>query len=82
MQIGYGADGLISMDDYADSETGNRVEKITLATGEYLTDADISQIIQDMSAYAATEGISLSSLNDVRQNEELLALISNSWQAA
>ena len=67
------------MNSYADSTTGNRIENITLASGEYLTDADINQIIQDMSAYAATEGIALNSVDDVRQNEELMAMVANSW---
>lgn len=82
MKIGYGVDDEITLENYADSTIGNRIENITLATGEYLTDSDINQLIQDMSAYAATEGISLNSIDDIRQNEELSIMIANSWNAA
>ena len=82
MMFGYGIDDEISMSNYADSETGNRIETITLADGSYLTDADINQIIQEMSAFAMAEGISLDSLDDVRQHEELMTMIAESWQAA
>jgi Ca2+-binding RTX toxin-like protein len=82
MQIGYGIDDQITMGSYSDSTTGNRIETITLADGSYLTDADINQIIQEMSAYASTEGISLDSLADVRNNEELMTIVASGWQAA
>ncbi|MBN1956655.1 MAG: cadherin-like domain-containing protein [Desulfuromonadales bacterium] len=82
LQIGYGVDDVITLADYSDSETGNRIENITLADGSYLTDDDINQIIQEMSAFATAEGISLDSLDDVRQNEELLTIVAGGWQAA
>jgi Ca2+-binding RTX toxin-like protein len=82
LQIGYGSDDVITMADYSDSTTGNRIENITMLDGSTMTDADINQLIQDMSAYAVTEGISLDSLADVRQNEELMTMIAGSWQAA
>ena len=50
--------------------------------GSALTDADINQIIQEMSAFSTAEGISLDSLDDVRQHEELMTMIAESWQAA
>ncbi len=79
MKIGYGASDEISLSSYADSTTGNRIENITLADGSYLTDADINQIIQDMAAYATTEGISLNSVDDVKQHEPLMTMIADSW---
>ncbi|SEA83603.1 Ca2+-binding protein, RTX toxin-related [Desulfuromusa kysingii] len=82
MKIGYGTDDLITMNSYSDSETGNRIETITLADGSTMTDADINQLIQEMSAYATTEGISLDSLDNVRQDEQLMTMIADSWQTA
>ncbi len=82
MKIGYGVDDQITMNNYADSETGNRIETITLADGSYMTDADINDLIQQMSAYATTEGISLNSIDDVKQQEPLMAMIADTWHAA
>jgi len=82
LQIGYGVDDVITLADYSDSETGNRIENITLADGSTLTDADINQIIHEMSAYAMAEGISIESLVDVRNNEDLLSIVVGGWQAA
>ncbi|MCD6187059.1 MAG: hypothetical protein J7K09_02745, partial [Desulfuromusa sp.] len=82
VKIGYGVDDQISMKNYADSTSGNRIETITLADGSYLTDADINQLIQEMSAYAISEGISLNSIDDVKQQEPLMTMIADSWHAA
>jgi hypothetical protein len=35
-----------------------------------------------MSAYAVREGITISSLDSVRQNSDLMTLIASSWQSA
>jgi len=82
LQIGYGIDDVITLNNVSDSTTGNRIEAITLANGSTMTDADINQIIQEMSAYATAEGIAMDSLADVRQNEELMAIVASGWQAA
>ena len=82
MKIDYGVDDQITMNRYSDSTSGNRIETITLADGSYLTDADINQLIQEMSAYAIVEGIGLDSLDNVRQDEQLMTMIADSWHAA
>ncbi len=82
LQIGYGIDDQITLSNYSDSTTGNRIEEIILNDGNSMTAADINQIIQDMSAYATTAGISMDSLDDVRNNEELMAIVASGWQAA
>ncbi|MEA3363509.1 MAG: calcium-binding protein [Thermodesulfobacteriota bacterium] len=82
MKIGYGVDDLITMNSYSDSETGNRIETITLADGSTMTDADINQLIQEMSTYAIAEGINLDSLDNVRQDEQLMTMIADTWHAA
>lgn len=57
------------------------VEKFQLSDGTYLTNTDISQILQDISAYAVQEGIALNSVNDVRENQQLMTLISSAWRS-
>ncbi|MDY0399005.1 MAG: calcium-binding protein [Desulfuromonas thiophila] len=79
LRIGYGTDDVITLADYSDSSTGNRIEALTLADGSYLSDSDITQIIQDISAYATAEGIAMTCLDDVRQNDELMTIISSTW---
>ena len=82
LQIGYGIDDQITLSNYSDSETGNRIESITMADDSSMTAADINQIIQEMSAFAISEGISIDSLDDVRNNEDLQAIVASHWQAA
>jgi VCBS repeat-containing protein len=57
------------------------IERFELADGSYLTDADVNQLIQQMAAFAADEGIAFSSLSDVRNNPELMTLVANAWHA-
>ncbi|WP_321532213.1 calcium-binding protein [uncultured Desulfuromonas sp.] len=82
LQIGYGTDDVVTLANYSNSTTGNRIESITLSDGSSLSDSDITQIIQDISAYAVAEGISVTSLDDVRQNDGLLTIVANAWEMA
>ncbi len=78
LEIGYGSNDQITVSEFF-ANPENRIDEIQLTDGQYLHAADINQIIQDMSAYAATEGIALNSFDDVRQNEELMVMVANSW---
>lgn len=66
--------GIVNQSTY----TIERVE----AGGYYLSDSTINQAIQDMAAYATANGISFTSVDDVKANADLMNIISNSWQAA
>jgi Ca2+-binding RTX toxin-like protein len=59
--------------------TGN-VSRYELADGSYLTDADVNYIIQQISAFSQSNGVSFSTANDVRQNEQMAQLIAATWQ--
>ena len=61
------------------SQDTNTVEKLELSNGNYLTDADINQIINDMSAYAVDNGIAFTSVDDVKNNSELMNIVSAGW---
>jgi Ca2+-binding RTX toxin-like protein len=81
LEIGYGtAEKIVVNDFFAGAE--NQVDEVRLLDGGLLTAADIESVIQQMSAYAVQEGISLTSLDDVRQNENLMTLVAGSWHAA
>ncbi len=63
----------------------HQIENFELETSEgeimRLTNEDVNRLIQDMTAYAADNGIVLSSAADVRANEDLMTLIASSWAA-
>ncbi len=63
------------------NQDSNTIEKFQLDNGQYLTDSDINQIIQDMTTYATDNGISLTSINDVKNNQDLLNVVINSWHS-
>jgi Ca2+-binding RTX toxin-like protein len=75
--IGYGASDTVSVNFQYNSFIG--VEKVQLASGEYLTNTDINRVIQSMSAFAVEHGIALTNINDVRNNQELMTIVANAW---
>jgi Ca2+-binding RTX toxin-like protein len=59
--------------------SGSTIERLELNSGYYLTDADINQVISDMTAYASAHSISLTSLNDVKNDANLMAIVNAGW---
>jgi Ca2+-binding RTX toxin-like protein len=55
-------------------------EKVQATNGWYLTDADINTIIQQITAYTTEHGLSVTNANDVKNNQELMSIIVNSWR--
>jgi len=55
------------------------IEKVQLSDGFFLTDSDINKLIQGLTSYANDHGISLTSVDDVKNNQELMNIIVNSW---
>ena len=55
------------------------IEKVQLSDGFFLTDSDINLVIQQMTAYANDHGISLTSVDDVKGNQDLMNIIVQSW---
>lgn len=61
--------------------TTNAIENVTI--GDYtLSSTTINQLIQDMSAYATEQGLTISSVEDVKANAELMTMINNAWTNA
>ena len=57
---------------------GNSVENVSV--GDYtLTSNAINQLIQDMSAYATEQGITLSTVEDVKNNADLMNMVNSAW---
>ncbi|MDD5009157.1 MAG: hypothetical protein PHC68_12265, partial [Syntrophorhabdaceae bacterium] len=55
------------------------IEEVETSDGFFLTDSDINKIIQDITSYANNHGISLTSVDDVKGNQDLMNIIVNSW---
>ena len=55
--------------------------KDSSGTTHLLTNEDINKLIQDMSAYAAENGITISSVQDVKDNPDLMNLVNSAWVA-
>jgi len=80
LEIQYGEQDRVTV--LNQNHSSGRIERIELADGSYLSDADVNQLIQQMAAFAVDEGIAMNSLNDVRNNQELMTLVANSWHSA
>lgn len=60
----------------------NQIEKIQLNDGTFITNVDLNQTIQQMVAYAANEGITVNTVEDVKNNSELMNMFMvNSWHS-
>lgn len=59
----------------------NAIEKFQLSDGMYMSNTDINQLIQNMTAYAAENNIQLTNVSDVKNNQDLMTMVSNSWHS-
>ena len=63
------------------TDSSKYVERIELNDGSYLTNADINTLIQNMTAYAASNDIQVSSINDIKDNANLMNLVAAAWHS-
>ena len=61
------------------NNNSNSIENIQLSDGTYISNSEINQIIQSLTAYATDNDIQLTNITDVKNNEQLMTLIANSW---
>lgn len=57
----------------------NSIEKIELSDGNYITNYDINLIIQNMTAYAQNNAIEFTGIESVKNNADLMNLVSTAW---
>ncbi|MEA1988990.1 MAG: calcium-binding protein, partial [Pseudomonadota bacterium] len=62
------------------SKDDNQIERIELNDGSYMTNADIDLIVQQMSAFASEKGIWKPDNNDIRNNEQMMQIVTSGWQ--
>lgn len=56
-----------------------QIEKVELNDGSYLTNSDIDYIIQQINAYGDEHGMTHIDNDDIRQNSELMGIITGAW---
>ena len=62
-------------------QVNGTIENVTV--GDYtLTSDAINKLVQDMSAYATEQGISLSTVEDVKNNADLMNMVNSAWTEA
>ncbi|MCT4625811.1 calcium-binding protein, partial [Halodesulfovibrio sp.] len=64
---------------YQQANAKNAIENIQLASGSSLSSAEINQIVADLSNYASDHGIDFTSVEDVKQSQELMNIITAAW---
>ena len=81
LYVSQGAGDSIKITDQA--STTSKIEKFELADGHFAGSADINLLIQQMVAFDQqhTE-VDITSVNDVRNNQDLMTIVSNVWHAA
>lgn len=82
LDIGYkgnSTDKITVMDQLNSYAAYYQVDRFQLGSGEYLTAADVNQVFQDMTAYATSNDISLTSIDSVKNNANLMQIITNAW---
>lgn len=78
LQIGYlGTSDLVTVN--SQTTNSSKVERFELSTGYYLSNTDISTVIQQMSSYASSHSLSFTSLSDVKASNDLMNIINTAW---
>ncbi|PHM16873.1 MAG: hypothetical protein CJD30_09285 [Sulfuricurvum sp. PD_MW2] len=75
--IGYAQNDTINVQYAKNSQA--QIEKFTLSDGKYLTSNDLNVIIQSMNAYATDHGMSITSLDTVKNNQSLMNIVAGAW---
>ncbi len=77
LYLSYGASDVVKINNQNDGK--DSIERFELADGSFLTDSEMNQLVQDLSAYATDHGICMHSVTDVRNNDDLMTLVSGAW---
>ncbi|WP_331774714.1 calcium-binding protein [Sulfurospirillum sp. 1612] len=78
--IQYGQDDMIKVTNTYNANAP--IERMELSNGNYLTNVDMNLIIQQMSAYGSEHGMDNITNNDIRNNADLMQIVSSGWHSA
>ena len=57
----------------------NRIEKLQLDDGSYLTNTDMDKIIQQLSAYSKDHGFHLKDNTQIQNNQAMMNIVAAGW---
>jgi len=77
LTIQYGDSDLVKVRNQTNSK--EQIERIELSDGNYLTNEDIDLVVQQINAYGQENGMWNISNGDIRNNEELMNIVSSAW---
>ncbi|WP_039888288.1 calcium-binding protein, partial [Campylobacter rectus] len=80
LSIKYGAGDTITVSNYV-SNTTYQIDKIELDNGNFITNSQISKIIQDINAYAKDNGITSINHDTIRNNQDIMNLVMSGWNS-
>ncbi|MEZ6855098.1 calcium-binding protein, partial [Halodesulfovibrio aestuarii] len=75
--IGVGTDDQVTIANQANSSMA--IESIQLNSGYSLSSAEINQMVADLSNYASEHGLDFTSVEDVKNSQELMNIITAAW---
>ena len=81
LQMGYVGNSADLITVQGQNTASGSVERFQASDGTYMTNADVNAVIQSMTTYATNNGISLTSLNDVKNNTGLMSLVAAGWHS-
>lgn len=81
LQIGYtNSSDVITVAGQTNADSA--IDRFQLSDGSYLTQANVTQLVQDMTTWATNQGVTISSLDDVKNSPDLINIVNTSWHAA
>lgn len=78
--IDYGSTGGLDVINIQDQSIIT-IEKVQLSDGEYMSASDINSLIQNMTSYATANSIEFTGISDVKNNQNLMIMVANSWHS-
>ncbi len=80
LYVDFGDDTGVNLCGALNQNADSAIEKVQIGN-YYISNTAINQLVQDMTAYAAENGISLNYVEDVKNSAELMNLVNAAWSA-
>ena len=77
LSIQYGVNDSILVQNQ--SNVNNAIERFELSDGNFLSNSDLDLMIQQLNAYAVDNGIDTLNNDTIRNNEEMMQIVTSSW---
>jgi Ca2+-binding RTX toxin-like protein len=81
LQFGYVNNSSDFITIQSQNQSASSVERFELSDGQFMTNADINAVVQSMVSYATDHDISVTSVNDVTNNQDLMNIVVAGWHS-